>query len=181
MKVRLEEYYKSELVEKLKKELDLANVMQVPRLVKVVVNIGVKEAVTDSKALNGAKDVLEKIVGQAAVKTKARKSIAGFKIREGMAIGVKATLRRRSMYVFLEKLINATLPAVRDFHGINLKFDGSGNYNLGLTDWMVFPEIDYDNVDRVSGLNVTIHTSADSDEHAYALLKGLGMPFKKEN
>lgn len=181
MKARLEDYYKNELVEKLQKDLALKNIMQVPKILKIVVNVGVKEAVSDSKALNEAKSILEKIVGQLVIKTKAHKSIAGFKLREGMAIGIKATLRGKRMYIFLDKLINAALPSVRDFHGVSSKLDGNGNYNLGILDWMVFPEIDYDKVEKVLGMNITIHTSTSSDEQAFALLKNLGMPFKKKN
>jgi len=179
MQVRLEDFYKNNLRPTIQKDFKLKNIMAVPRLEKIVLNIGIKNAVTDSKAVAEVQDVFNKISGQAAVKTKARKSIAGFKIREGMIIGMKVTLRRKKMYYFLDKLINMVLPSVRDFHGVTVKFDGHGNYNLGIKDWMVFPEIDYDKVERIYGLNVTIHTSASSDERAYALLKGFGMPFKK--
>jgi len=179
MEVRLEDYYKNSVRLTLLKDFKLKNIMAVPRLEKIVINVGIKEAVVDSKAVSEVQDVISKITGQSVVKTKARKSIAGFKIREGMIIGVKVTLRRKKMYHFLDKLINIVLPSVRDFHGIPTKFDGHGNYNLGIKDWMVFPEIDYDKVERICGLNVTIHTSTSSDEKASALLKNLGMPFQK--
>ncbi len=181
MKSRLEELYVGQIREELKQELNLDNIMQVPRLVKIVLNIGVKEAVSDSKALNGIKDILEQISGQAVVKTKARSSIAGFKLRKGVAIGAMVTLRRARMYHFLDKLINVVLPSVRDFQGVSLKFDGNGNYNLGIKDWMVFSEVDYDKVDKSRGLNITIQTSAFQDDHAAALLKKFSMPFKRKN
>lgn len=179
MDVRLQDYYKNTVKPDIFKSLKLKNVMEVPRLEKIVLNVGVKNT-GDSKAIGQIQDVISKIAGQAAVRTKAKKSVAGFKIRDGMDIGVKVTLRGKRMYIFFDKLINATLPSVRDFHGISTKFDGQGNYNLGIKDWMVFPEIDYDKVERVYGLNVTIHTSARSDEQAYALLKSFDMPFSKK-
>ncbi len=180
MESRLEKIYKEKYRKELQKELKLSNIMQVPRISKIVLNIGVKDAVGDSKALNVVKQVIEKIAGQAAVKTIAKKSIAGFKLREGMAIGVRVTLRRKKMYDFLDKFINASLPRVRDFQGLKTKLDNNGNYNVGIKDWMVFPEIDYDKVDKVRGLNITIQTTAKSDEHALALLKSFNMPFRKE-
>jgi large subunit ribosomal protein L5 len=178
MKSRLEELYKTKIRSELFKELALVNVMQVPAISKIVLNIGVKDAVTDSKAVAGVKEILDQIAGQATVKTLAKKSIAGFKLRQGLAIGVKVTLRRSKMYHFLDKLINVVLPAVRDFQGVRTTFDGHGKYNLGIKDWMVFPEVDYDTVDRSRGMNITIHTTADNDEHAFALLKKFNMPFQ---
>jgi large subunit ribosomal protein L5 len=180
MEARLEKLYKENIRPNLLKELNLKNVMQVPKISKVVVNIGVKDAVVDSKALNIVKDIIEQIVGQAAVKTRAKKSIAGFKLREGMPIGVRVTLRKKKMYDFLDKFINVALPRVRDFHGLSARCDKNGNFNIGIRDWMIFPEIDYDKVDKVRGLNVTIQTTAKSDDHARALLRGFNMPFKKE-
>lgn len=180
MKSRLEEIYKSKVRSVLAKELGLKNVMQIPRLVKVVINTGAKDAVQDGRVLNGVVEALSAIAGQHAVKTKARKSIAGFKLREGLAIGCMVTLRGDRMYHFLDKLINVALPSVRDFRGVGTKFDGNGNYNLGFKDWMVFPEIEYDKVEGSRGLNVTIHTSAEDDKGGYALLKGLGMPFVEQ-
>lgn len=180
MKAHLQEEYSKNIRSQLKQELGYKNVMQVPRVAKIVVNIGVKDAVSDSKVINGVKDVLTMITGQSAVATKAKKSIASFKLREGMPIGVMVTLRSERMYYFLEKLINAVLPSVRDFQGVSPKFDGKGNYNLGLKDWMVFPEIDYDKVEGSRGLNITIQTTAKTDAEAYALLKAFGMPFRKK-
>ncbi|MFH1643985.1 MAG: 50S ribosomal protein L5 [bacterium] len=178
MEVRLEKKYKTEFKTELMKTLNLKNVMEIPRIEKIVINAGVKNT-GDSKAIGQIQEVISKIAGQAAVRTNAKKSVAGFKIRAGMPIGVKVTLRGKNMYNFLDKFINSTLPSVRDFHGISKKFDGKENYNIGISDWMVFPEIDYDNVDKVHGLNITIQTSANSDEKALELLKVFNMPFKK--
>ncbi|MCK4517285.1 50S ribosomal protein L5 [Candidatus Babeliales bacterium] len=179
MSSRLEEMYTKQLRSELQKELGYKNVMQVPRLLKIVINTGVKDAVGDSKVLNQVQEIISNIAGQKAVKTKAKKSIAGFKLREGFAIGVMVTLRSQKMYDFLDKLISLTLPGVRDFRGVGNRFDGSGNYNLGIKDWFVFPELDYDATDKTRGLNITIHTSAQDDKAAHALLKGFKMPFAK--
>lgn len=179
MKSRLEDLYKSKVRPELQKELGLSNVMQVPRIEKIVINIGAKDAVADSRVIASVRDVLNKITGQASVQTLAKKSIAGFKLREGVAIGVMVTLRRSAMYHFLDKLVNIVLPAVRDFQGVKAKFDGNGNYNLGIKDWMVFPEVDYDKVEKSRGMNITIQTSATSDEQVHALLKKFNMPFRK--
>lgn len=179
MESRLEKLYKEEICSNLKKELNLKNIMQVPKVSKIVLNMGVKDAVGDSKVLKLIQEVITNIAGQHAVRTYAKKSIAGFKLREGMPIGMMVTLRGRKMYDFLEKLINIAIPRVRDFHGLKAKLDGNGNYNLGIKDWMVFAEIDYDTVDRPRGLNITIHTTAKTDDHAVALLKSFNMPFKK--
>jgi len=178
MKSRFEELYKTKISPELKKDLTLKNIMEVPRINKIVINTGVKEAAADSKVLQGVKEIIEGIAGQAAVKTKAHKSIASFKLREGSAIGIMVTLRGKRMYDFLDKLINLALPCVRDFQGVSIKFDGSGNYNLGIKDWMIFPEVDYDKVDKSRGLNITVHTSTRNDEHARALLKAFNMPFR---
>lgn len=178
-KAHLEELYKKEIQQQLKQELKLENVMDIPKLSKITLNIGVKEAVGDSKAVGLAVAGLEKIAGQKPVKTIAKKSIAGFKLREGMTIGAMVTLRRKKMYDFLAKLINLSLPKVRDFQGVTKKFDGRGNYNLGIKEWIIFPEIHYDVSDKVFGLNITIHTTAKTDEHGFALLKSFGMPFRK--
>jgi large subunit ribosomal protein L5 len=180
METRLEKLYKEKIRPNLLKELNLKNIMQVPKISKVVINVGAKDAVADSKALNIVKDIIEQIAGQAAVKTRAKKSIAGFKLREGVPIGVRVTLRKKKMYDFLDKFINVALPRVRDFHGLPIRLDGNGNLNIGIRDWMIFPEIDYDKVDKIRGLNVTIQTNAKSDDHAYALLGGFNMPFKKK-
>jgi large subunit ribosomal protein L5 len=178
-KSRLEDLYRTKIRLELAKELSMGNLMQVPAISKIVVNIGVKEGVADLKTVTQAKELLDKIVGQASVKTLAKKSIASFKLRKGMPIGVCVTLRKTRMYHFLDKLVNIVLPSVRDFQGVSLKFDGTGNYNLGMSDWMYFPEMDYDKVDRSRGLNITIHTTAEKDEHALALLKKFNVPFCK--
>ena len=179
-KVRLQELYDTKLRSDLQKQLGLKNIMEVPKLTKVVLNVGAgKDILSDSKVSKVITDVLGRIAGQRPVLTKARKSIAGFKIREGMTLGAKVTLRGRVMYEFLDRLITAALPTVRDFQGVNSNFDKFGNYNLGIKEWIIFPEIDYDVASKVFGLNVTIGTTAQSGEHAYELLKSLGMPFRK--
>lgn len=175
---RLEKIYTEKIRPALKDELKLSNVMEVPRLEKIVLNVGSKEAVKDGKVVQVLVDALTRIGGQKAVKTVARKSIAAFKIREGLPIGAKVTLRGKRMYDFLDKLINVTLPSVRDFQGVPSKLDQRGNYNLGIKEWIVFPEIDYNTFDKISGLNITIHTSARKDDMARSLLKSMGMPFK---
>jgi large subunit ribosomal protein L5 len=179
-KARLEEIYSTTIKPQLQKQLGVKNVMEVPKITKIVLNVGVKEAIGDSKAVQGALEMLTKIAGQVPVKTLAKKSIAGFKLREGMAIGVKVTLRGRRMYEFLDRLINLALPKVRDFQGVSSKFDGCGNYNLGIKEWIIFPEVDYDIGSKVYGLNVTIHTTAGTDERGLALLENFGMPFRKK-
>jgi large subunit ribosomal protein L5 len=176
---RFEKFYNEEVKPVLKKDLNLDNIMQVPKVEKIVLNVGSKEAVKDGKVLQVIADGLQKISGQKPVKTVAKKSIAAFKIREGLPIGVKVTLRGNNMYNFLDKLINVSLPKVRDFQGVSNKLDRRGNYNLGIKDWMIFPEIDFSTFDKVFGMNITVHTSTDKDEYAYQLLKKLGMPFKK--
>ncbi|MFC1842780.1 50S ribosomal protein L5 [Candidatus Dependentiae bacterium] len=178
-KARLEELYNTKIRSELKKDLGLKNIMEVPKVSKIVVNVGVKDAVKDSKVLKKVMEAVAKITGQLSVRTLAKKSIAGFKLRAGMPIGVRVTLRRRMMYEFLDRLISIALPEVRDFQGVTKKLDGRGNYNLGIKEWTVFPEIEYTVGDKVYGLNVTIQTTADSDEHAFELLKKFGMPFKK--
>jgi len=178
MNARLEALYKDKIRLALQEELGLRNVMEVPKITKIVLNTGVKEAVNDSKVLNVVKDIMDRIAGQYSVKAKAKKSIAGFKLREGALIGVMVTLRGKSMYAFLDKLINLALPCVRDFQGVSTKFDGRGNYNLGVKDWMIFPEVDYDIVDNSRGLNISIQTTATNDDHARALLKQFNMPFR---
>lgn len=181
-KTRLQELYNTAVVPRLKEALSLSNVMSVPKVVKVVVNVGSKEAVSDSKILKTITSVLQAITGQVPVKTAARKSIAGFKIREGMHIGACVTLRGERMYVFLDKLLNLALPKVRDFRGVSVKLDGRGNYNLGIKEWNIFPEAELAGAgDRSYGLNITIHTTASTDEQGFALLKELGMPFRKQN
>lgn len=179
-KARLEELYSTTIKPRLQNQLGIKNVMEVPKITKVVLNVGVKEAVGDSKAVQSVLEMLTKISGQLPVKTLAKKSIAGFKLREGMAIGAKVTLRGRRMYEFLDRLINLSLPKVRDFQGVPSKFDGRGNYNLGIKEWIIFPEVDYDIGSKVYGLNVTIHTTAGTDERGYALLENFGMPFRRK-
>jgi len=177
----LKERYSQEVVPALMKSLDLSNVMQVPRVQKIVVNIGVGEALDNAKALDAAVGDLTQIAGQKPVVTKARQSIAAFKLREGRAIGVKVTLRGERMWSFLDRLMNIALPRVCDFRGISADaFDGRGNYTLGLREQLVFPEIDYDKIDKLRGLEVTIVTSGRTDDEARQLLQMLGMPFKKE-
>ena len=177
---RLKEKYINETVPSLKEEFKYANVNQVPALSKIVVNIGCGDATTNSKLLEAAMKDLELITGQKPVATKAKKAIAGFKIREGQAIGCKVTLRGENMYNFLDKLISITLPRVRDFRGISPKaFDGRGNYTLGLTEQLIFSEIEYDNVVKVRGMDIVFVTTAKTNDEALSLLKGFGMPFKK--
>ena len=165
---------------RLKEKYNYASVMEVPKLEKIVVNMGVGDATTNSKLLDAAMKDLEIITGQKPVATKAKKAIAGFKVREGQAIGCKVTLRGENMYNFLDKLISITLPRVRDFRGVSNKaFDGRGNYTLGLTEQLIFSEIEYDNVVKVRGMDIVMVTTAKTNEEAYDLLKGFGMPFKK--
>jgi large subunit ribosomal protein L5 len=177
-KTRLQELYEKKIRPELGKALVLSNVMEIPRLEKVVLNVGLKEGIGDTKVTQKVADIIGHIAGQKPVLTQARKSIAGFKLREGMHIGVKVTLRRRMMYEFLDRLINLSLPMVRDFQGVSDTFDRRGNYNLGIRDWHIFPEVDYTVTDQSHGLNVTIHTTAKNDAAARALLKAFGMPFK---
>lgn len=178
---RLKEKYKNEIVAKLEKELDLKNVNLVPRLEKIVVNMGVGEAAGDSKQLDAAMNDMRIITGQQPCITRAKKSIAGFKIREGMPIGCKVTLRGDRMWEFLDRLLSIALPRVRDFRGINPKsFDGRGNYSLGITEQLIFPEIEYDKVDRTRGMDITFVTTAKDNDAAYALLSALGFPFKSK-
>ena len=178
-KSRLAIKYKDEIRSQLQEQLGMDNVMMVPKLEKIVLNIGVKEAVSDSKALQGSVDVLKKISGQLPVKRLARKSIAGFKLREGMAIGAMVTLRGAMMYEFLDRFITLALPKVRDFQGLPTKLDGRGGYNIGIKDWTIFPEIDFDIAKKAHGMNITIQTSTRKDEHGLALLKAFSIPFRK--
>ncbi|HVO01675.1 MAG TPA: 50S ribosomal protein L5 [Candidatus Cybelea sp.] len=178
MAARLHEHYKNVVRDALTKEFNYKNAFEVPKLDKIVINMGVGEATADSKKINLAVAELTAIAGQKPVITKARKSIATFKLREGMAIGCKVTLRRQQMYEFLDRLVNIALPRVRDFRGVSGKsFDGRGNYTLGLKEQLVFPEIDYDKVDKVRGMDIVICTTAKTDAEAKALLKGFDMPF----
>ena len=176
---RLKGVYKNELVLKLKEELALENVMQVPRITKITLNMGVGGAAQDKKMLDGAVADMQLISGQKPVVTLARKSIAGFKIREGWPIGCKVTLRGERMYEFLERLIYITIPRIRDFRGFSAKaFDGRGNYSMGLKEQIVFPEIDFDKIDKIRGMDITITTTAANDDQGRALLRAFGFPFK---
>jgi large subunit ribosomal protein L5 len=176
---RLRDKYTSDVVPALMQEFKYSSIMQVPRLAKIVVNIGVGEAVQNSKALDAAVTDLTTITGQKPVVTRAKKSIASFKLRAGMPIGAMVTLRSERMYEFFDRLVNLALPRIRDFRGISRRsFDGRGNYSLGLREQIVFPDIDYDKIDKIRGLEVAIATTAPDDAQAYALLKRLGMPFR---
>ncbi|CAM4399841.1 MULTISPECIES: 50S ribosomal protein L5 [Saccharibacillus] len=180
MVTRLKERYLNESTPALMQKFGYSSIMQVPKLEKVVINMGVGEAVSNSKVLDTAVAELEQIAGQKPVITRAKKSIAGFKLREDMPIGTKVTLRGERMYQFLDKLFNVSLPRVRDFQGVSNKaFDGRGNYTLGLKEQLIFPEIQYDQVDKVRGMDIVIVTTAKTDEEGRELLAGLGMPFAK--
>ena len=176
---RLRKKYKDEIVPQLMKDFGFKNVMQVPKLDRIVVNMGLGEAVQNAKLIESAAEELKAITGRKPVVTRAKKSIASFKLREGMPIGVMVTLRGEQMYDFLDRLISLALPRTRDFKGISPKaFDGRGNYTLGIREQIVFPEINYDKIDRIKGMNVTLVTTAETDEQGRALLKSLGMPFR---
>lgn len=176
---RLKELYNTEMVPRLMKDFGYKSVMQVPKLEKIVINMGLGEAIQNVKILDSAVVELAAIAGQKAVITKAKKSIASFKLRQGMPIGCMVTLRRERMYEFLDRLVNVAIPRIRDFKGISGKaFDGAGNYSLGIKEQLIFPEINYDKIDKIKGMNITIVTSAKNDEEGKALLKLLGMPFR---
>lgn len=177
----LKKVYKEEIIPALTKQFSYTTVMQVPKLVKITINEGVGEGTQDKKLVEEAAEELSQIVGQKAVLTTSRKDISNFKLRKGMPIGVKVTLRSTKMYEFLERLIRVSLPRIRDFNGIAEKLDGNGNYTLGLKEQIIFPEIDMDKNPRVHGMEITFVTSANTDEEAYALLKAFGLPFKKHN
>ena len=170
--------YRDRIIPTLKKEFSYTSVMQVPVLKKIVINQGLGMATADKKIIDVAIDELTNITGQKAVATTSKKDVASFKLRRGMSIGAKVTLRGERMYEFLEKLVRVSLPRIRDFKGIESKFDGRGNYTLGITEQIIFPEINIDQVDRIQGMNITFVTSAKTDEEGYALLKGFGLPFK---
>ena len=179
---RLQEQYKSEISKNLLKKLNCKNIHEVPKIAKIVLNIGLGEAKDDAKLVDKAQEELSLIAGQRAVKTKAKKAIAGFKIREGMPLGVSVTLRNKIMYEFLDRLINIAIPRIRDFRGLNSSsFDGNGNYSMGIKEQIIFPEINYDKIDKVRGLEVTICTSAKNNIEALELLKSFNMPFPAEN
>ncbi|MCC5793587.1 MAG: 50S ribosomal protein L5 [Chromatiales bacterium] len=177
---RLQEFYASTVVPKLQQELGLKNPMQIPRIEKITLNMGVGEAVADKKVIEKAVEDMTRIAGQKPVVTKSRKSIAAFKIREGYPIGCKVTLRRARMYEFLDRLINVAIPRIRDFRGLNPRsFDGRGNYSLGIQEQIIFPEIDYDQIDAIRGMDITITTTAGTDEQGRALLDAFSFPFRR--
>ena len=179
---RLKEQFNKDIRPELQKTLGYENLMQVPQIKKITLNMGVGEALQDKKAIEKAQFDMEKLSGQKAVITRAKKSVASFKIREGMPIGVKVTLRRDRMYEFLDRLINIALPRVRDFRGLNQRsFDGNGNYSIGVKEQIIFPEIDYDNVDKIRGLDISITTTARNDEEALALLQAFNFPIKEKS
>jgi len=176
---RLKKYYEKELVPMLMDELQLKNKMEIPRLEKIVLNMGLGESISNPKVLETSREILEDIAGQKAITTKAKKSIATFKLREGMPIGVAVTLRRRQMWEFLDRFVNIALPRVRDFRGVTSKLDGRGNCSIGVKEQIIFPEVDYNKVDKIRGLNISIVTTARNDTEGRALLKHLGVPFRK--
>lgn len=177
---RLYTQYKEEIVPTLKEEFGYDNIMAIPKLQKIVINVGAGDAINDAKYLDSVVENVGKITGQQPIKTKAKKSVSNFKLREGMHIGCKVTLRKKVMYEFLDRFINLALPRTRDFQGIpNKSFDGRGNYTMGIKEHTIFPEIDVDNTNRVHGMDITFVTNAETDEEAFALLKHFGMPFKK--
>ncbi len=181
MAPRLKERYKSEILPELRREFSYANVMQVPSVVKVTVNIGLGEAKENARAVETATADIAAVTGQKPVVTKSKKAIANFKIRENMPVGIAVTLRGDRMWEFLDRLLNVALPRIRDFHGVPMKaFDGRGNYSLGLREQLIFPEIEYDKIDRIRGLQVNIQTTAKTDEEGRRLLEMMGMPFAKE-
>ena len=177
---RLQQIYREKIVPELKQSLALKNTMQVPRILKITVNMGVGEAVADKKVMDAATADLAKITGQKPAVTKAKKSVATFKVRDGQAIGCKVTLRGARMYEFLDRLVNIAIPRIRDFRGISARsFDGRGNYSLGVKEQIIFPEIQYDQIDQIRGMDITICTTAKTDAEALALLEGFSMPFQK--
>ncbi len=176
---RLAEKYSTQIRGQLKDKFGLKNIYEVPKLEKIIINIGVGEAVADSKIINKASEELTLITGQKPLITKAKKSIAGFKLRQGLSIGCKVTLRKKRMYEFLDRLIVIALPRVRDFKGLSRKsFDGSGNYSIGIKEQIIFPEINYDKIDKVRGMDITIVTTTTNEDHSYELLKSFNLPFK---
>lgn len=179
---RLKEFYKKEVITTMMKQFDYSSVMEVPKILKITLNMGVGEAVADKKVMNNAEEDMKRITGQKPVITKAKKSIAGFKIREGWPIGCKVTLRRERMYEFLDRLVSIALPRVRDFRGLNPKsFDGTGNYSMGISEQIVFPEIDFDKTDCIRGLDICITTSAKTNKEAKALLEAFNLPLKDKD
>lgn len=178
-KARLQNYYEKEVVPSLQKEFGVKNPMQLPKLKKIVLNMGLGEAIANPKAIDSGVETLTQISGQKPVVTKAKKAISTFKLREEMPIGVKVTLRRRQMWEFFDRLVNIAIPRVRDFRGVNSKFDGRGNCSMGVKEQIIFPEVDYDKVDKIRGLNITFVTDSADADMAKSMLKSLGMPFRK--
>lgn len=179
MMTNLEKKYRENIIAQLQKDFDYSSVMQVPKITKITLNMGLGDAVADKKIINHAVSDMTSIAGQKPITTFTRKSIAGFKIREGWPIGCKVTLRKKKMYEFLQRLISISIPRIRDFRGFSIKsFDGNGNYSLGIKEQIVFPEIDYDKIDKLRGMDITITTTATSDKEAVALLKAFGFPLK---
>ena len=177
---RLQDFYRQTVVKQLQEKLGISNVMAVPRLEKITLNMGLGDSARDKKVIENAVAEMSAITGQKPIVTYARKSIAGFKLRDGMPLGVKVTLRRQQMYEFFDRLINITTPRIRDFRGLNPKsFDGRGNYSMGVREQIIFPEIDYDKIDMLRGMDITITTSASSDDHARALLEAFDFPFRR--
>ncbi|HXP67272.1 MAG TPA: 50S ribosomal protein L5 [Steroidobacteraceae bacterium] len=180
MAARLKQIYNQQIVPELKKKLELKNTMEVPRILKITVNMGVGEAVADKKVMDAATADMQKITGQKPAVTKAKKSVATFKVRDGQAIGCKVTLRGDRMYEFLDRLVSIAIPRIRDFRGISTRsFDGRGNYSLGVKEQIIFPEIQYDQIDQIRGMDITISTSARDDKHGRALLEAFNFPFRK--
>ena len=180
MAARLKQIYKEKIVPELKQKLELKNTMQVPRILKITVNMGVGEAVADKKVMDAATADMAKITGQKPAVTKAKKSVATFKVRDGQAIGCKVTLRGDRMYEFLDRLVSIAIPRIRDFRGMSTRsFDGRGNYSLGVKEQIIFPEIQYDQIDQIRGMDITISTSARDDKHGRALLEAFNFPFRK--
>jgi len=176
---RLEQYYKDNVVGELQSQFNYKSAMEIPRITKITLNMGVGEAIGDRKVMENAVSDMEKIAGQKAIVRNARKSVAGFKVREGWPIGCKVTLRKARMYEFIERLISIAIPRIRDFRGLNPRaFDGRGNFSMGITEQIVFPEIDYDKIDKIRGMNVVITTSAETDADALALLRAFNFPFR---
>jgi large subunit ribosomal protein L5 len=180
MAARLKQLFNKQIVPELKKKLELKNTMEVPRILKITVNMGVGEAVADKKVMDAATADMQKITGQKPAVTKAKKSVATFKVRDGQAIGCKVTLRGDRMYEFLDRLVSIAIPRIRDFRGISTRsFDGRGNYSLGVKEQIIFPEIQYDQIDQIRGMDITISTSARDDKHGRALLEAFNFPFRK--
>lgn len=178
-KPRLQNYYEKEVVPSLQKEFGVKNPMQLPKLKKIVLNMGLGEAISNPKAIDSGVETLTQITGQKPVVTKSKRAISTFKLREDMPIGVKVTLRRRQMWEFFDRMVNIAIPRVRDFRGISSKFDGKGNCSVGIKEQIIFPEVDYDKIDKIRGLNITLVTSSEDAEMAKSMLKSLGMPFRK--